>query len=87
MPELPEVEVVRSGLAAAVTGARVAGVDVLDMRALSRHAPLRSPDPADDFAARLVGARLAAPARRGKFLWVQIDGRDEALLAHLGMSG
>ena len=37
MPELPEVEVVRAGLAPAVTGARVAAVEVLDARALTRH--------------------------------------------------
>ena len=38
MPELPEVEVVRAGLAPAVTGATVLGVTVLDERALTRHA-------------------------------------------------
>ncbi|WP_053383824.1 bifunctional DNA-formamidopyrimidine glycosylase/DNA-(apurinic or apyrimidinic site) lyase [Leucobacter celer] len=40
MPELPEVEVVRAGLAPAVTGARVIGAEVRDPRALKRHLPL-----------------------------------------------
>ncbi len=93
MPELPEVEVVRQGLAPAVTGATVAGVEVRDARALGRHASAGSEDPAGDFTRRLTGAAFAAPARRGKFLWIPIDrsagGSDpgEALLAHLGMSG
>lgn len=80
MPELPEVEVVRRGLAPAVTGATVAGAEVLDPRSVRRH-------PGVDFEAEVAGARLAAPERRGKFLWVPFaDGRG-ALLAHLGMSG
>lgn len=40
MPELPEVEVVRAGLAPAVTGATVIAVSVLDPRALKRHEPI-----------------------------------------------
>lgn len=40
MPELPEVEVVRLGLAPAVTGARILAVEVRDPRALKRHMPL-----------------------------------------------
>lgn len=82
MPELPEVEVVRLGLAPAVTGATVTGVDVVDGRSLRRH-----PGPPSDFVGRLDGARLQAPHRRGKFLWIPLADRDEALLAHLGMSG
>lgn len=65
MPELPEVEVVRAGLEPAVTGATVRRVEVLDERSLRRH-----PGPAEDFVHRLTGARLAAPRRRGKFLWI-----------------
>lgn len=87
MPELPEVEVVRAGLAPALAGARVAGVEVVDARSLKRHAPLTGADPAADFERRLVGAALDTPARRGKFLWVPLAGGREALLAHLGMSG
>ncbi len=102
MPELPEVEVVRLGLAPAVTGARVTAVTVLDERSLRRH-----DGPSEDFIDRLTGARLLAPERRGKFLWLPIAGRvdtpaplpepaslpelvegpAEAVIIHLGMSG
>jgi formamidopyrimidine-DNA glycosylase len=79
MPELPEVEVVRSGLDPAVTGATVTGVEILDQRSLRRHV-------GSAFADELVGRRLTAAVRRGKFLWFPLDdGR--ALTAHLGMSG
>ncbi|TPW72305.1 bifunctional DNA-formamidopyrimidine glycosylase/DNA-(apurinic or apyrimidinic site) lyase [Schumannella sp. 10F1B-5-1] len=89
MPELPEVEVVRAGLAPAVSGAVVERVEVLDERSLKRHA-----GPSEDFVDRLTGATLAPPSRRGKFLWVPIESasgeasaRTEALVVHLGMSG
>jgi formamidopyrimidine-DNA glycosylase len=82
VPELPEVEVVRAGLEPAVTGATVRRVEVLEERSLRRH-----DGPAEDFVHRLTGARLAAPLRRGKFLWIPIAGADEALTIHLGMSG
>lgn len=81
MPELPEVEVVRAGLAPAVTGATVTAVEVLDQRALTRH------DPAiGDFEALVTGARIDAAVRRGKFLWLPVGG-DRAIVGHLGMSG
>ncbi|WP_243225343.1 bifunctional DNA-formamidopyrimidine glycosylase/DNA-(apurinic or apyrimidinic site) lyase [Microbacterium sp. CIAB417] len=82
MPELPEVEVVRAGLAPAVVGATVSSVSVLDERALTRH-----PAGAADFAAQLEGAGIVAAARRGKFLWMPLTGAERALTAHLGMSG
>ena len=87
MPELPEVEVVRAGLAPAVTGATVLGVTVLDERALTRHV-----GDGADFEARLTGRRLSGAARRGKFLWLPVasdsDARAaEAVIGHLGMSG
>ncbi|MEV7630990.1 bifunctional DNA-formamidopyrimidine glycosylase/DNA-(apurinic or apyrimidinic site) lyase [Microbacterium sp. NPDC089318] len=85
MPELPEVEVVRHGLAPAVTGARILSVDVLDERALTRHRL-----DAADFVGRLEGRDVRAAARRGKFLWLPLGdraGEAEALVAHLGMSG
>ncbi|TXK17013.1 bifunctional DNA-formamidopyrimidine glycosylase/DNA-(apurinic or apyrimidinic site) lyase [Homoserinibacter sp. GY 40078] len=82
MPELPEVEVVRAGLVPAVTSARVTSVEVLDERSLRRH-----PGPSEDFIERLTGARLVAPSRRGKFLWIPVADADEALVVHLGMSG
>lgn len=81
MPELPEVEVVRAGLAPAVTGARIAGVEVLDRRSLKRHEAASG-----DFEARLTGERIEAAVRRGKFLWMPLAGGD-ALVGHLGMSG
>ncbi|RGE22432.1 bifunctional DNA-formamidopyrimidine glycosylase/DNA-(apurinic or apyrimidinic site) lyase [Leucobacter sp. wl10] len=94
MPELPEVEVVRAGLAPAVTGARVIGAEVLDPRALKRHLPPEAGRARSaDFERRVVGLRLAAPERRGKFLWIPVaperGGAEPgvALLAHLGMSG
>ncbi len=81
MPELPEVEVVRRGLQRHVAGRTVTAVQVLHPRAVRRH-----PAGAADFAARLTGRRLQATARRGKYLWLPLDS-DDALLAHLGMSG
>lgn len=87
MPELPEVEVVRAGLAAHVLGARIADIEVLDPRSLRRH----DTGPGD-FRARLSGARIDDVARRGKYLWLLLaDPRghrlDDALVVHLGMSG
>jgi formamidopyrimidine-DNA glycosylase len=82
MPELPEVEVVRSGLEPAVTGATVRRVEVLDARSLRRH-----DGPEEDFVERLAGAVLLTPERRGKFLWIPVADRDDALVVHLGMSG
>jgi formamidopyrimidine-DNA glycosylase len=82
VPELPEVEVVRSGLEPAVTGATVTRVEVLDERSLRRH-----DGPAEDFIQRLTGSTFGAPERRGKFLWVPVVESDEALVVHLGMSG
>jgi formamidopyrimidine-DNA glycosylase len=82
MPELPEVEVVRAGLAPAATGARVDRVEVLEPRSLRRHE-----GPAQDFIARLTGATFTEPQRRGKFMWLPLDGEDAALVVHLGMSG
>ena len=81
MPELPEVEVVRSGLEAHVVGRTFTSVDVLHARPVRRHLP--GPD---DFAAALTGRRVEAACRRGKYLWLPLDDGD-ALLAHLGMSG
>ena len=84
MPELPEVEVVRLGLAPAVTASLVRAVTVLDERSLRRHE-----GPSEDFVDRVTGALLNAPERRGKFLWIPLAGEraDEAVVVHLGMSG
>ncbi|PVE95806.1 bifunctional DNA-formamidopyrimidine glycosylase/DNA-(apurinic or apyrimidinic site) lyase [Microbacterium sp. TPD7012] len=82
MPELPEVEVVRAGLAPAAIGSVITAVTVLDERALTRH-----PAGAADFVGRLEGRRFSAASRRGKFLWLPLDDAESALIAHLGMSG
>jgi formamidopyrimidine-DNA glycosylase len=81
VPELPEVEVVRRGLARWVTGWTVREVEVLHPRAVRRH-----PAGAFDLTGRLRGSRLGEARRRGKYLWLPLDS-SEALLAHLGMSG
>jgi formamidopyrimidine-DNA glycosylase len=81
VPELPEVEVVRRGLAEHVAGDVVAGVDVLHPRSVRRH--VAGPE---DFADRLTGRTIAAARRRGKYLWLALDD-GAALLGHLGMSG
>lgn len=81
MPELPEVEVVRRGLVAAVAGRRLSRVTVLHPRPVRRH--LGGPE---DFASGLVGRTFAEPRRRGKYLWLPFADGD-ALMAHLGMSG
>lgn len=81
MPELPEVEVVRRGLAHWTTGRVISDVQVLHPRAVRRH-----PGGGAGFEARLRGQSLTGVERRGKFLWWPL--RDElALIAHLGMSG
>jgi formamidopyrimidine-DNA glycosylase len=85
VPELPEVEVVRLGLAEHVTGRRVAAVEVRHPRSVRRHRAGEL-----DFAARLCGRWIRAARRRGKYLWLDLDSdgaAGEALLAHLGMSG
>ena len=87
MPELPEVETVRAGLADHSLGRPVRAVRVVDARSLRRHLP----GPAH-FEAALTGRALRGAYRRGKYLWLTLseaDGRlaDEALVVHLGMSG
>jgi len=82
VPELPEVETVRDGLQRWVAGRSVAAVDVRHPRAVRRHLAGGA-----DLAARLAGRRLVAASRRGKYLWLPLDGGQECLVAHLGMSG
>lgn len=86
MPELPEVEVVRAGLAPAVAGATILGVTVTDERALTRH-----PGSGEHFEAALTGRGIAAAVRRGKFLWLPLTEAQgdptTTIVAHLGMSG
>ncbi|HKU31057.1 MAG TPA: bifunctional DNA-formamidopyrimidine glycosylase/DNA-(apurinic or apyrimidinic site) lyase [Arthrobacter sp.] len=90
MPELPEVEVVRRGLARWVRGRTITGVDVVDPRSIRRHAL-----GTEDFIGNLEHATVLDVVRRGKFLWMPLQGEGSregtlpgvALMAHLGMSG
>ncbi|MGP4966582.1 bifunctional DNA-formamidopyrimidine glycosylase/DNA-(apurinic or apyrimidinic site) lyase [Glutamicibacter ardleyensis] len=84
MPELPEVEVVRVGLDKWVRARLIESVQVLDPRSVRRHT-----DGAQDFEETFSGCTLSSVVRRGKFLWMDLDGLPEptALVAHLGMSG
>src|ERR1700756_3704539 len=78
MPELPEVETIRRGLASKITGRRIVQAEL-------RRADLRRPFPAA-LAARLDGARIGEIGRRGKYILIELD-TDGLLLLHLGMSG
>jgi formamidopyrimidine-DNA glycosylase len=85
VPELPEVEVVRRGLAEHVLDRKITTVQVGHPRSVRRHV-----EGDLDFAARLVGRTITGARRRGKYLWLDLDAADEggdALLTHLGMSG
>ena len=79
MPELPEVEVVRRGVDQWATCRQVDRVEVLHPRAVRRQ----------DVALSSVvpGRGFACASRRGKYLWLPIEGSDECLVVHLGMSG
>ena len=81
MPELPEVEVVRAGLAGALPGSTITSVEVFEPRSLKRH-----DSSLGQFEQLMLGACPQAVARRGKFLWVPLDD-ERAIVAHLGMSG
>jgi formamidopyrimidine-DNA glycosylase len=81
MPELPEVEVVRRGLADHVTGRTITSVELRGHRVARRH--LAGPQ---DLADRLAGRRIAAVRRRGKYLWLDLEDA-LGLVLHLGMSG
>ena len=77
MPELPEVEVTRRGLAPHIEGRRVSGC-------IARREGLRWPFP-PGLDALLTGHRVRATGRRGKYLLIHFD--HGTLLVHLGMSG
>lgn len=76
MPELPEVEVTRLGIAAEITGRAISSVAVHEAR-------LRWPVPPD--IGRVAGMVVRSVSRRGKYLL--IDCGDAHLIVHLGMSG
>jgi formamidopyrimidine-DNA glycosylase len=78
MPELPEVETVRRGLAPVLEGHRLARVE-------ARRPDLRFPLP-QNFVQQLTGATVVALNRRAKYLLARLD-REDTLVMHLGMSG
>lgn len=78
MPELPEVETVRRGLAPVMEGVRIARADV-------RREGLRWPFP-DRMADRLTGATVTRLGRRSKYILADLDTGETAII-HLGMSG
>ncbi|WP_269531283.1 bifunctional DNA-formamidopyrimidine glycosylase/DNA-(apurinic or apyrimidinic site) lyase [Chitinimonas sp. BJYL2] len=77
MPELPEVETTRRGIAPALAGQHIGGVIVRDSR-------LRWPVPAD-LGEAIRGKPILGVRRRGKYLLIDLP--DGSLLIHLGMSG
>jgi formamidopyrimidine-DNA glycosylase len=78
MPELPEVETVRRGLAPAMEGKRI-------LRVQTRRKDLRFPFP-ENFNQRIEGARMKHLGRRAKYLVGELS-NGEALIMHLGMTG
>jgi formamidopyrimidine-DNA glycosylase len=78
MPELPEVETVRRGLAPLLEGRRIASVE-------ARRPDLRFPLP-ERFVERLTGTQIIRLGRRAKYLLAEL-GSGETLTAHLGMTG
>jgi len=83
MPELPEVETVRRGIAPHLEGARI-------VRFEARRADLRTKLPSQ-LAARVTGRRVTAVRRRAKYLLIELAPRSpagaEVMILHLGMSG
>jgi formamidopyrimidine-DNA glycosylase len=79
MPELPEAERARQQIERALDREIVA-VDDTDTYVCRPHAP-------GEIAAALVGRRLTAAHRRGKFLWVETGEEGPELGLHLGMAG
>ncbi|MGH3409354.1 MAG: Fpg/Nei family DNA glycosylase, partial [Streptosporangiaceae bacterium] len=78
MPELPEVETLRRGLAAVLPGRRIVSVQVLDGKAVAGSPEIAGP--------RVTGHRIGRVGRRGKVLIVPLDGSG-SLLVHPKMTG
>lgn len=78
MPELPEVETVRRGLAAELADRQILSAEI-------RRPDLRRPFPLG-LAEHLSGRHIVDYGRRGKYLLLQLDS-DHTMIAHLGMSG
>ena len=77
MPELPEVEVTRQSFASRIEGATV--------QAVSLGKPLRWPLGIE--CAQLIGARVGPVQRRGKYLWLPLDGGEQGLGGAVGSPG
>lgn len=84
MPELPEVEVVRRGLHHHLVGKTIASTLVYHERAVRRQS-----GGAVELAGLLAGQQISGTGRRGKYLWLTLEGSSgaQALVVHLGMSG
>ncbi|OCP23442.1 MULTISPECIES: bifunctional DNA-formamidopyrimidine glycosylase/DNA-(apurinic or apyrimidinic site) lyase [unclassified Ensifer] len=78
MPELPEVETVKRGLAPTMEGASIVNAEL-------RRPDLRFPFPAN-FTATVTGQRIVSLSRRAKYLMIDLEAGD-VIIAHLGMSG
>lgn len=100
MPELPEVESVRRGLATWLTGAIITRARVLDARILGTTSARNVPaERVVSFERALEGVRIASVERRGKYMWMPLAGGglagdgeaaevgEWALAMHMGMSG
>ena len=85
VPELPEVETVRSELARWLPGKRISRVKILHPRAVRRTSGPASHS-LQNSRNVLIGAKITGVNRRGKFLWLTFN-RPHALVIHLGMSG
>lgn len=82
MPELPEVETIRRGLARHAVGKQIEAVVGEDGR-LTRN----NPGGIFDLRAGLTGKTVAGVDRRGKFMWIAFEETPKVLIVHLGMSG
>jgi formamidopyrimidine-DNA glycosylase len=82
MPELPEVEVVRKGLAKHVKNRKISNAKVRNNRALRNFEFSNK-----TFEKTVAGLTINSVERRGKFLWMTLKNSSQAISAHLGMSG
>ena len=82
MPELPEVEVVRKGLAKHIKNRKIIKAKVRNNRAL-RNFEFST----KTFEKTVTGFTINSVERRGKFLWMTLKNSSQAISAHLGMSG
>lgn len=79
MPELPEVEIIRSQLQRELAGSRIARCEVLLPRLVTHPTPL-------GYRRGLKGRRISGVRRRGKYLLLDLEG-GKVLVIHLGMTG